>query len=185
MRRPNSSFRPKPLRDSAQFRRSTTNAKVRGDRTVSEFEQVRDREAVIEVVNKLFVAVDARDWTLAHQCLAEKVHFDMTSLGDSGPSLRAAREITAAWQSGLASLEAIHHQSGNFVVHVVGDKADCSCYGIAYHFRRVRSGRNTRLFVGSYDYDLSRSGESWRITRFKFNLKFVDGNLELDREEPA
>lgn len=152
---------------------------------MSESEQARDREAVIEVVNKLFIAVDTRDWSLAHQCLAEKVHFDMTSVGDPGPSLRGAQEITGAWQSGLASLEAIHHQSGNFVVRVAGDEADCSCYGVAYHFRRVRSGRNTRMFVGSYEYGLSRSGESWRITRFKFNLKFVDGNLELDREEPA
>lgn len=152
---------------------------------MSEIEHVRDREAVIDVVNELFIAVDAMDWSSAHRCLAEKVHFDMTSLGDPDPSLRTAQEITAAWQTGLASLQAVHHQSGNFVVRVAGDKAECSCYAIAYHFRRVRSGRNTRLFVGSYDYALSRSDESWRITHFKFNLKFVDGNLDLDREEPA
>lgn len=152
---------------------------------MSELERVRDREAVIEVVNKLFVAVDTKDWSLAHRCLAEQVHFDMTSLGDPGPALRAAHEITAAWQSGLASLQAVHHQSGNFVVRVAGDEAECSCYGLAYHFRRVRSGRDTRLFVGSYDYRLSRAGESWRITHFRFDLKFIDGNLELDREDPA
>lgn len=152
---------------------------------MTEFEEVRDREAVIEVVNTLFIAVDTRDWARAHQCLAAKVHFDMTSLGDPGPSLRAAEEITGAWQAGLASLDAIHHQSGNFLVRVAGDRADCSCYGIAYHFRRVRSGRNTRMFVGSYELGLSRAGGSWRITHFKFNLKFADGNLELDREEPA
>lgn len=148
-------------------------------------EEVRDREAVVEVVNKLFIAVDARDWPAAHQCLAESVHFDMTSLGDPGPSLRPAEEITAAWRGALAKLEALHHQSGNFIVRVTGDRAECSCYGIAYHFRRVASGRNTRVFVGSYEYVLARRGEAWRITHFKFNAKFVDGNLELDREEPA
>lgn len=152
---------------------------------MNELEQVRDREAVIEVVNRLFLAVDERDWPLAHRCLAEQVQFDMTSLGDPGPSLRAAEEITAAWQSGLASLEAVHHQSGNFLVRVSGDEAECTCYATAYHFRRVRSGRNTRMFVGSYEYGLSRSGGSWRITRFQFNLKFAEGNLELESEEPA
>jgi hypothetical protein len=28
-----------------------------------------------------------------------------------------------------------------------------------------------------------RAGETWRITRFKFNLKFVEGNLHLESEE--
>lgn len=150
---------------------------------MNDIEQVRDREAVADVVNELFLAVDTRDWPRAQRCLALEVHFDMTSLGDPGPSLRAAGEITAAWQSGLASLEALHHQSGNFLVRLAGDRDECFCYGIAYHFRRVRSGRNTRMFVGSYDFGLSRSGGSWQITHFKFNLKFADGNMTLDREE--
>jgi hypothetical protein len=30
-----------------------------------------------------------------------------------------------------------------------------------------------------------RAGETWRITHFKFNAKFVEGNLRLESEEPA
>jgi hypothetical protein len=35
---------------------------------------------------------------------------------------------------------------------------------------------------------MARSEDStaaWRITRFTFNLKFIDGNVTLDRDEPA
>ena len=152
---------------------------------MSELQGLLDREKVIDVVNRLFVAVDDRDWAAARACLADRVHFDMTSLGGPAPAELAAEEITGAWQTGLAPIEAVHHQSGNFRVRVEGDEAECFCYGTAHHYRRVRSGNNTRLFVGSYEYRLARAGETWRITSFKFNAKFVDGNLGLESEESA
>jgi 3-phenylpropionate/cinnamic acid dioxygenase small subunit len=152
---------------------------------MTELQALRDRENITELINNLFVAVDNHDWAAARACFAERVHFDMTSLGEPAPAELAPEQITSAWESGLAPLEAVHHQSGNFRVRVAGDEAECFCYGIAYHYRRVRSGNNTRLFVGSYDYRLVRAGETWRITHFKFNAKFVDGNLRLESEEPA
>lgn len=51
--------------------------------------------------------------------------------------------------------------------------------------RRVASGRNTRAFVGSYDFHPAREDGSWRIDQFRFNLQYLDGNLELGREEPG
>jgi hypothetical protein len=35
--------------------------------------------------------------------------------------------------------------------------------------------------VGSYDFELARADGRWRIESFRFNAKFVDGNLELDK----
>ena len=76
---------------------------------------------------------------------------------------------------------------GNFVVSIAGDNAEASCYGIAYHYRARRDGRNTRVFVGSYEFRLAReTGEaapSWRITAMRFALKFVDGNPALEAAE--
>ena len=152
---------------------------------MDELEQARERQRVVDVVNTLFIAVDRRDWALARTCLADKVHFDVTSLGGPPASEVAAEEIIAMWTSGLAKLTSVHHQSGNFLVKIGGGAAECFCYGTAYHFRRVRSGRNVRTFVGSYDYRLARRGGAWRVTQFKFDAKFLDGNLELDTEEPA
>lgn len=146
---------------------------------------LRDREGVIDVVNRLFVAVDERDWAMARACLADRVHFDVTSLGAAEAAEMAAEEIIEGWKTGLAAIEAVHHHSGNFRVEIDGDRAICFCYATAYHHRRVRSGRNLRTFVGSYDYRLAREAGEWRITQFKFNAKFVEGNLELDTEPSA
>jgi hypothetical protein len=62
-------------------------------------------------------------------------------------------------------------------------RATASCYGIAFHFRRTRSGHNTRTFVGSYSFVLERGGpHGWRISSFRFDLKFIDGNAQLETD---
>jgi hypothetical protein len=146
---------------------------------------VSEKESITELINTLFVSVDNRDWETARACLADSVHFDVTSLGAPAPSDLTAEQVTSTWESGLAPIEHVHHQSGNFLIRLHGDQAECFCYATALHYRRVRSGNNIRRFVGSYDYRLARVDGRWRITQFKFNAKIVDGNLDLDKEEPA
>ena len=44
------------------------------------------------------------------------------------------------------------------------------------------SGRDTRIFVGTYAMRLRKSGGAWRIYRFRYDLKFMDGNPDLEGE---
>lgn len=141
-----------------------------------------ERDRVAAVVNRLFVATDARDWPRVRECFAQSVRFDMTSLAGGQPARLSPAEITAAWEAGLLPLDAVHHQTGNLEVACSGHEATVTCYGTAWHYRRTRSGRNTRVFVGSYDLHLLSSEGQWRIDLFRYRSKFVDGNLELDRE---
>jgi hypothetical protein len=152
---------------------------------VSDEKAVRDlleKEAIAKVLNRLFLATDARDWPRVRECFADSVHFDVTSLAGGQPARLSPAEITAGWEAGLLPLDALHHQTGNLEISVSGDEATASCYGVAWHYRRTRSGRNTRVFVGSYDFHLVRADGAWRIDLLRFNSKFVDGNLELERE---
>lgn len=142
---------------------------------------VADKQQIVEVITDLFVATDRRDWAAVVACFAEEVLFDMSSLGGPPATRTAAKDIAAAWEQGLAPLTAIHHQAGNFRVWPRGDDADAFCYGIALHYRPNPSGRNTRTFVGSYDVGLRRQDGRWRIDRFRFDAKWVEGNLELER----
>lgn len=145
-----------------------------------------DQAAVVDTLVRLFVATDQRDWKTVEQCFAESVHFDMTSLAGGQPSRLLPSQISSAWAEGLAPIQAIHHQAGNFQVTVGGNDATAFCYAIASHYRRVASGRNTRTFVGSYDFHLVRDASlRWRIDLFRFNLKYIDGNLDLHSEAPA
>jgi hypothetical protein len=94
----------------------------------------------------------------------------------------SAASIIEGWEKGLRPLHAMHHQAGNFLVEVSGDSATAFCYGIASHYLPNLSGQNTRVFVGSYDFTLVRAGVGWRISAFRFNLKYVDGNRQLEEQ---
>jgi hypothetical protein len=72
---------------------------------------------------------------------------------------------------------------GNYIVKITGKSAEAFCYGIAIHYLPNDSGKNIRTFVGSYNFGLSKEKRKWLINKFKFNLKFIDGNLELEKSK--
>jgi hypothetical protein len=149
----------------------------------TELESLLDRERIIDRVTALFVATDARDWATLEACFTTEVLFDMTSMTGGEARRVPSRQIVDGWRTGLAPIQAVHHQAGNFQVRVNGSRAAASCYGIAYHYLPKPSGRNTRVFVGSYDFELEKRDGDWRVAAFRFTLKFLDGNPNLEAAE--
>jgi hypothetical protein len=145
-----------------------------------ELQVLMDRTTIIETINKLFIGTDNRDWPLVQSCFAASVLFDMSSLGGGDPKRLAPAQIVAAWDTGLKPLKAVHHQAGNYLVSVRGARAEAFCYGIAIHYLPNKTNVNTRTFVGSYDFELGKEGAQWKIDKFKFNLKYIDGNPNLE-----
>jgi hypothetical protein len=138
-----------------------------------------EKDKVITVCTLLFNHTDARNWQGVQNCFAPQVVFDMTSLAGGEPATMTPQAIADAWEQGLRPLHAIHHQVGNFIVDIQQDEADVFCYGMAFHYLPTPSNNNTRVFVGSYEFHLSKITDDWRIDQFKFNLKYIDGNMEL------
>jgi hypothetical protein len=144
-----------------------------------ELRDLVERNRIMDVINALFVGTDLKDWEAVKACLAPQVQFDMTSVAGGEPATLTPTEIVAGWEAGLKDIAAIHHQAGNYSVSVRGSEADAFCYGVAWHYLPNPSGRNTRTFVGSYDFHLVMKDDAWLIDLFRFRLKFVDGNAEL------
>lgn len=142
---------------------------------------LRQRREVEDVVVRLFVATDRRDWASVESCLADMVIFDMTSMAGGEPLHMKPEEIIATWKGGLAPIDHVHHQLGNFQIDLDGNRAVAFCYGVAYHHReKISHPSKTRTFVGDYDIHLTRADGRWRIDLFRFNLKFIEGNRELE-----
>jgi hypothetical protein len=52
---------------------------------------------------------------------------------------------------------------------------------VAFHHRAgVSRGLKTRIFVGTYELQLVKQDAGWQISALKFQLKFIDGNRELE-----
>ncbi len=143
-------------------------------------QQLLDEKAATMAVLALTRAVDERDWDGVRAAFAPSVLFDMSSMGAGPATDTPGAEIAAAWEEGLTHLEAVHHQMANFEIELVDDGANVFCYGTAYHYLPNDTGRNTRTFVGTYDFHLTPIEGTWRIDAMRYDLKFIDGNADLE-----
>ncbi len=139
------------------------------------------KDQIAACIHELFIGTDQKDWPRVRNCLADSVHLDMTSLAGGAPANLTPTQITDAWDAGLKPIEHVHHQAGNLQISVEGSAASAFCYGIALHYRTTKSGDNVRRFVGSYDFGLQLTPRGWLISFFRFNVKFVDGNRDLEK----
>lgn len=138
-----------------------------------------NQNLIIDTVNRLFIYTDNKDWEKVKECFYNEVLFDMKSASGEEPVILTPAQIAEMWNNELKNLDAVHHQAGNFRVKLLNNNADGFCYGIAIHYRLNSTNQNTRTFVGSYDFHLVKKNNIWLIDKFKFNLKFMEGNLNL------
>lgn len=142
--------------------------------------QFTEREQIVEIVNKLFVYTDNQEWTkLQDEVFTSNIELDMISMGAEKSEIVSSREICYRWEKAFEELDAIHHQAGNYIVKVDGDRADVYAYAIASHFKAGAKKGKTREFVGSYDFHLTKTLGGWRIDKFKYNLQYSTGNMAL------
>lgn len=137
------------------------------------------RQAVEDAVVRMFVATDERDWPTLEDCFTTPFVLDMTSMVGGTPTTMTPREVAQAWATGFGPLDHVHHQIGNLRTVLDGERARVACYGVAFHHRAEAQDGKTRVFVGSYELDLTAT-DAWRIERLVFKLKFIDGNLALE-----
>ncbi|QLY27761.1 nuclear transport factor 2 family protein [Nocardia huaxiensis] len=137
-----------------------------------------DRIEIGDTITKLFVYCDQFRWDeMLTTVLAEELWFD-NGFGDpAGP--RTATDIVKTWAEGLGALDAVHHQAGNHLIDLTGDTALAHADSIAVHVKNDAAHGRTRTFVGSYVLGLRRTTAGWRIDRFEYKLKTIEGNADL------
>jgi hypothetical protein len=157
----------------------TQEAKVTALET--QMNSLLDEKAAIETVNRLFVSTDNRHWESVKACFADQVVLDMTSMVGGEFGKLTPQQIANARDAGLKGLEAIHHQAGNYDVVLEANEADVFCDGIATHYLPNATGQNSRMLLGSYNFHLKKIKRDWKVDHFKYNLKYIRGNLELHK----
>lgn len=140
-------------------------------------QEVSDKIELTELANKLFMYTDAQQWKkLLSEIFTHEVWFDM---GGEAKNLHAT-EICETWRQGFIGLDAVHHQAGQYLITLNQDSADIYGYALALHYKKIAVKGNSRTFAGSYDLKAIRTDKGWRLSQFKYNLKFIDGNATLE-----
>ena len=138
------------------------------------------RDEIVEVVNKLFIYTDMQEWEmLQNEVFTEQVFFDMSSMGGEKAE-KTSREICETWRKGFIGIDSINHLAGNYLIHVNDTTATVFAYATATHYKASAANGKTREFTGTYHLNLMKHGMGWKIFRFKYNLKFRTGNLDLN-----
>ena len=70
-------------------------------------EELRARNDVVDVINRLFHDTDLRLLHAVRGCLSASVLFDMSSAGEVRPAQLTAQEITDGWDGGLRAIKLI------------------------------------------------------------------------------
>ena len=137
------------------------------------------REEIVEVINKLFVYTDTQNWNeLKLEVFTPEVEFDMSSLGGVKATLTSS-DICELWENGFKGIDHVNHLAGNYIIHIQDNTATAFAYATATHYKESASKGKTREFIGTYEIGLINEGLDWRIWQFKYNLKFMTGNLDL------
>ena len=140
-----------------------------------------DKIELTELANKLFMYTDAHQWQqLLDEVFTEEIWFDMSSAGAGEPSAIKAQSLCDLWNKGFENLDQVHHQAGHYLIDINEKNATVFGYAIATHYKEKAAKGKTRTFVGSYDLKAVRTANGWRLSQFKYNLKYIDGNITLE-----
>ncbi|MGW5456123.1 nuclear transport factor 2 family protein [Nocardia sp. NPDC003979] len=145
---------------------------------MAESNTLADTSAITETITRMFVYCDRKRWDdLVTEVFTDEVDFD-GGFGDV-VSIRSSKDIAADWKAGLDALDAVHHQAGNYLIDVDGDEATAHADSIAVHVNNSATNGKTRTFIGSYALAARRTPAGWRISKFHYLLKVIEGNADL------
>ena len=137
------------------------------------------REEIVETVNKLFVYTDSQEWEkLQNEVFTHEVDFDMSSIGGEKKEM-TSKVICELWKNGFRDIDSVNHLAGNYIVTIQDTTATVFAYATATHYKESAAKGKTREFVGTYDIGLLKPGIGWRIYKFKYDLKYSTGNIDL------
>lgn len=143
---------------------------------------VADRLDIYEVLSRYSYALDSRDWdALADVFAADGV----AEFGELGGRHEGPAAIASFVRSVLEGLDASQHLIGSQSAQVDGDRATARCYFQAQHVIVGASGGNCYLVGGTYEDELVRTPDGWRIALRRLVPSWYDGNAGVFTEAAA
>src|SRR6201986_1520104 len=141
--------------------------------------ELQDRLAILELIGRLSLTIDGRDWDTLGQLFTETVYPDRTSLTGGEPTNLPVAEFVDGWRQTLQNMDAVHHQITNHVITLDGDQATCAANMQGTHVLANASGGPMWRARGRHDTRLKRSADGWRIAGLTFTLQWATGNMNI------
>ena len=138
-----------------------------------------DRLAILDLIARLALLVDARDWNALEGLFTDPVYSDRTSLFGGEPQTNTPAELVGGLQYVLGKLDTTHHLITCQVIDLNGDEATSAANMQGTHVLANASGGSQWVVAGRHDYQLKRSTDGWRIAGMTFTLQWATGNMNV------
>lgn len=120
-----------------------------------------DRTAIADTLIRYASGIDQRDWPLFRTCFTEDVVAEYDTMG----TLEGLDTFVDVFEPAHAPMGPTFHRISNIVIEVDGDRAKARSYVHAVLVTSPESQDNWVDVVGSYEDELVRTADGWRIAR--------------------
>ena len=141
--------------------------------------ELEDRLAIIELIGRLSLTIDAKDWDAMAELFTDTVYHDRTSLTGGEPYTAPVAQFVEGWRQTLQPMDAVHHLITNHVISLDGDEATCEANMQGIHVLANASGDPMWTVGGRHLYQLKRTLGGWRIAGLTFTLQWATGNMNV------
>jgi hypothetical protein len=141
--------------------------------------ELGDRLAILELIGKLSLTIDAKDWDTLGSLVTDVIVHDRTSLTGGEPLTLAVDDFVAGWRQTLDGMDAVHHMITNHVISLEGDEAICTANMQGTHKLVNPSGDAFWTVGGRHIYRLKRTADGWRISALTFKVQWATGNMNI------
>ncbi|MBA2519646.1 MAG: nuclear transport factor 2 family protein [Chloroflexia bacterium] len=149
---------------------------TRGPEPAAAIQLLIDRAAIVDVVDGIDLAVDAKDWELCRRYFTGEIYADFTSLTGGEPGRIPADALVDGWRTNLYADKLSHHMRTNHRITVDGDQAEVFSKGEALNILARGLGDNLWQVWGDYTHTLVRAPEGWRCSGMTFVVTYARGN---------
>jgi hypothetical protein len=147
-------------------------------------QELADRAAITDAVTRMGWCLDRRDWAGLKALFTDVVYTDYTALWGGTPQEASVDELLAtdkqgSWRRTMDGLESTQHLITNILVDVDGDAARTTANVVGVH--RLTNPHGSPLWTvgGTYDFQLTRTADGWRIRAITQGITWVDGNQQV------
>ena len=132
-------------------------------------EELSDRLQIDDLMIRYATGIDTKDWDLFRSCFTADVDADYGPIGH----WHGVEEITAFMVDAHRTMPRTNHMMSNIMVRLDGDTATARTY---VHVVLIANAEPRTVIdsVGSYDDDLVRTADGWRIARRRFTETRTD-----------
>jgi hypothetical protein len=133
---------------------------------------------IIQTITGIFNGADERNWEKVQDSFTDNVLLDYSSMNGSPATVISSEKVIEGWKGFLPGFDMTHHQVSDFKVDHKNDIAQVHFFGKADHY----ISKDSWTVEGTYDIELVKAGDKWKVTKFKFNLQKQSGDTGLPQK---